>query len=289
MAIIGLTSTAQDANALFPYPSAPEDIPTLTGKCNYLVMNFWDRCNIKPSFSSLDRLNQAFGTWASFMPYASADTVHLAIENYLQRVSKEAPKNLPEVGKMAQNWFYCDTAQYYSEELYLPFCRAVAENKKVPQAIRASYAARLKILENSAMGAIVPDFAFTKADGTTDNFGNHRASRIILMFNDPDCIDCTLAKARLSADYNTNKLIDAGLLKVVSIYPDEATAEWREQASKYPENWVVGASPDIDEYFDIKDMPTIYWLDGRHKVAAKDVNIDALLLYVQQINNQYNK
>lgn len=291
VAFLGMLSPcshAQDANTLFPYPTAPEELPTLTAKCNYLVYNFWDRCNIKQSFSSLQRLNKAFGTWASFMPYATADTVHLAIDKYLESVVKEAPKSLPEVGKMAQNWFFCDTAQFFSEELYMPFCRVLAANKKVPEAVRAQYAARLKILESSSVGSIVPDFTFTRPDGSTEKFSNQLASRIILFFNDPDCFECTLAKARLSADYNTNKLIDAGLIKIVSIYPDEPTAEWKAEAAKYPENWTVGAAPDIDEFFDLSETPAIYWLDGRHKVISKNVNIDGLLLYVQQVHSQYS-
>ena len=286
IACAGIRAHAQQTDTLFPYPTAPEDLPTLTEKCNYLVYNFWDRCNIKQSFSSLAKLNNAFGTWAAFMPYATADTVHLAIDNYIKRVEKESPKSILEVGKMAQNWFYCDTAQFYSEEIYLPFCHAVASNKKIDKADRARYAAQEKIIESSGEGKIVPDFPFTHPDGTADNFANHRASRIILFFNDPDCFDCTLAKARLSADYNTQQLINAGLLKVVSIYPDSPSAEWKEAASGYPSEWIVGAWPNADEYFNLDEMPTIYWLDGRHKVIGKNIDIDRLLFLVQQIHLQ---
>lgn len=281
-----LTVAAQQTDTLFPYPQAPDDKPTLTEKCNYLVYNFWERCNIKQSFSSLGRLNEAFGTWASFMPYASADTVHLAIENYIHSVEKEAPKNLVEVGRMAQNWFFCDTAQYLSEELYLPFCRAVATNKKIGNAEKAKYQAQLKVLESSGLGMTVPDFNFITPSGEIGSFDPVRASRIILFFNDPDCFDCTLTKTRLSADYNLNQLIEKGLVKVVSIYPGEATPEWREEAAKYPESWVVGASENIYEYFDLSDMPALYWLDGRHKVLGKDVDINALLYTTSEINKQ---
>ncbi len=283
---LSATLSAQNVNTLFPYPTAPEDIPSLTGKCNYLVYNFWDRCNIKESFSSLNRLNDAFGMWASFMPYASADTVHLAIDNYLNKVEKVAPKSLPEVGKMARNWFHCDTAQYYSDELYMRFCEAIANAKKVPNAEKAIYAAEFKVLSSSSMGQKVPAFSFIQPDGVKSDFGNVIASRIVLFINDPDCFDCTLAKARLSADNNTNSLIEAGLLKVVSIFPGEPTEEWKAEASKYPANWVVGACENIDEYFNLDVMPAIYWLDGRHKVLGKEVPIDNMIFLIQQINSQ---
>lgn len=279
---------AQNTNTLFPYPTAPDDIPSLMGKCNYLVYNFWDRCNIKESFSSLNRLNDAFGMWAGFMPYASADTVHLAIDNYIKKVEKVAPKSLPEVGRMARNWFHCDTAKYYSDELYMQFCEAVAKGKKVPNAEKAKYAAEYKVLSSSSIGQLVPAFSFTRPDGTKSDFGSVIASRVVLFINDPDCFDCTLAKARLSADNNTKSLIDAGLLKVVSIFPGEPTSEWRAEAEKYPSNWIVGACENLDEYFNLDVMPAIYWLDGRHKVIGKEIPIDNMIYLIQQINTQQN-
>ncbi len=285
---LSVASSAQNAATLFPYPTAPDDIPSLAGKCNYLVYNFWDRCNIKESFSSLNRLNDAFGMWASFMPYASADTVHLAIDNYLNKVEKVAPKSLSEVGKMARNWFHCDTAKYYSDELYMQFCEAISKAKKVPNAERAIYAADYKVLSSSSVGQVVPAFTFIQPDGTKSDFGKVIASRIVLFINDPDCFDCTLAKARLSADNNTNSLIDAGLVKVVSIFPGEPTAEWKAEVEKYPSNWIIGACENIDEYFNLDTMPAIYWLDGRHKVVGKEVPIDNLIFILQQINSQQN-
>ncbi len=283
LACAGINAHAQQSGTLFPYPTAPDDMQSLTERCNYLVFNFWDRCNIKQSFSSLTKLNEAFGTWAAFMPYATADTVHLAIDNYIKKVEKEAPKNILEVGKMAQNWFYCDTAQYYSEELFLPFCHAVAASKKLSNAEKALYASQEKIIESSGEGKIVPNFKFIKPDGSQSDFGDCRASRIVLFFNDPECIDCKLTKARLSADFNLQQLMKAGLIKIVSIFPDEPTEEWKKEVAGYPEDWIVGAWPNADEYFDLTDMPTMYWLDGRHKVIGKNIDINRLLFLVQQI------
>ena len=283
---LSYVAKAQNSDTLFPYPTAPEDIPTLTGKCNYLVYNFWDRCNIKQSFSSLKRLNDAFGTWAGFMPYATADTVHLAIDNYINKVEKEDPKSLVEVGKMARHWFHCDSAEYYSDEVYMQFCEALAKGKKVPNAEKARYAAEYKVLSSSTAGQKVPPFKFVAPDGEKMDFGSVIASRIVLFINDPDCFDCTLAKARLAADNNTNSLIENGLLKVVSIYPDAPTPEWKEAAASYPSNWIVGASENLDEYFYLDVMPAIYWLDGRHKVLGKEVPIDNMIFLLQQINSQ---
>lgn len=281
---------AQNDEPLFPYPTVSEDSPmSLSERCNYLVYNFWDRCNIKESFSTLNKLDKAFGTWLSFMPYATADTVHLAIDRYIASIEKAAPKEMLRVGKMAERWLFCDSAVYMSEELYEPFCEAVVKSKKVPKADKARFQAQLQILQSSGLGKRVPAFTYVTPDGSTKSFGDVVASRVILFFNDPECFDCRLLKARLAADYNLNWLLEHGLVKLVSIYPSDPDDEWRSDAAGYPSTWEVGASPDIDTYFSLPSTPVLYYLDGRHKVLGKDVLPDNLLYTMAQIYNQQKR
>lgn len=283
-ALIG--ASAQEPTTLFPYPTVPDSRTTLTERADYFVTHFWDRANIKQSFSTLSKLNKAFGDWAELMPYSTADTVHAAIDKYIAAVVKTGGDNTLEMGKIAHNWFACDTAQYSSEELYLPFCRAVAQHKKIPSAERARFQAETKILENSSIGKRVADFQFITPQGEKKNLYGEVAPNIILFFNDPDCMDCIMAKTRFSADYHVNSLIDKGLLKIISIYPGEASDEWRGQASRYPENWTVGAADGIDEFFNLEEMPSIYYLTSRHRVKAKNLIVDNLLRAIQLLDDQ---
>lgn len=290
MAIRPSVSYAQDDDRLFPYPTVPDDSPmSLQERCNFLVYNFWDRCNIKESFSTLGKLDKAFGSWLSFMPYASADTVHLSVDRYIASIEKAAPKEMLQVGKMAERWLYCDSAEYLSEEIYEPFCEAVVKSKKVPKADKARFQAQLQILQSSALGKKVPDIQLETPDGRKRGLDEVVASRVILFFNDPECFDCRLLKTRLAADHNLNWLIDHGLVKLVSIYPSEPDDEWRADAAGYPSNWEVGASGDIDTYFSLPSTPILYYLDGRHKVLGKNVPADNLLYTLGQIYNQQKK
>ena len=120
--------------------------------------------------------------------------------------------------------------------------------------------------------------------GEKQQFDSIKAPAIILFFNDIDCTDCQLAKVRLATDINLNKLIDLGVIKIVSIYPGEANEEWKMEASNYPKNWIVGACNDIYDMFDMRVIPTIYQLDDNHKIIAKNLNVDGILSVVSSIN-----
>lgn len=279
----------QQPQTMFPYPTAPDDMVTLSERCNYIVEHFWDRCNIKQSFSSQPQLSQAFGDWLSFMPYASSDTVYMAINAYMDKVGKTGGNNVATIGRIAESWLYCDTAEYFSEDVYLPFAKAVAGHKKVDNATRQRLNAQIQILENSRVGAKAGGFEFVTRADSTMQFDDVVASRVILFFYDPDCTDCSLVKTRLSVDFNLNQLLDGRLIKLVAIYPGEPTEEWKENAAQLPESWIVGAAPDIDLLYDIPTTPDLYYLDARHKILAKHVDINNLLIGVQQINQQLSK
>lgn len=283
-----VSARAQSDDKPFVYPTIPDSKSTLSERCNYLVFHFWERCNLKEIFTRKDDVDQAMSDWVSFMPYATADTVHMAIDSFLADVAKTGGDNTLLVGKTAEKYLYNDSCEIYSEELYLPFCSAVANHKKVNKADKARFMAQKQILENSSLGAKAPAFEFTTVDGQKQSFGDIIASRIIILFNDPDCIDCMMARTRLSADYNTNELIKRGLVKVVCIYPGKPNKEWAEAAASYPENWIVGASENIDQIFDIPQTPDIYYLDGKHTILGKHTPIDNLLAALLRININMN-
>lgn len=273
---------------LFPYPVAPEDLETMTERTNYVIEHFWDRCNMKSAFSTKLKLQKAFNDYVDIMPYADAETVHKSIEKLISSVKKE-PKNLLTLAEFAESKLYSDSAEMISDEVYLPFAQAVADCKKIKSAEKARYAHHARVLSGSQVGMKAPDFTFTAADGSKQNFNDITGGHIILFFNDPDCDECRFTKIRLSDDYNINELIASGLLKVVSIYPGDADQQWIDSASKAPENWITGAAPDVDQSYDMRNPPVIYYLDPTHKILSKSMTIDQLIHAFAVINSKISK
>lgn len=280
VAAVSLTSAhAADSDAdgrYFPYPVPPESMKTLTERTNFLMEHFWERCNLKSAFSSMGRMRGAFNDYVQFMPYADAEVVHASIENLIKQVKKN-PRNLLALGEMAEGALYSDTALVLCDECYLPFARAVAEHKKIPAAEKARFAYQAGSLAGSQIGMEAPDFEFVTPEGETLTLAEvSRGTYVVLFFNDPECDDCELARVRLAADMNLNDLIDAGQIRVVSILPAEPSDEWREKAAGYSKKWIVGASANVDEIYDMRVAPVIYYLDGKRRILSKSLDTDGL-------------
>lgn len=289
MAPFDLSAQTDAPATYFQYPSVPDNLETLTDRSNFFIENFWQRCNLKSAFSSRAKMQQAFNDYASFMPYADAEVVHKSIDKLIAEVSKN-PKNLVSLAEMAEGAFYADTARIVCDECYLPFAKAVVDSRKVPKAEKARFEYQAKSLGLSQVGMTAPDFTWTTPDGSKGRLSElPRGAYVLLFFNDSDCDECELARVRLAADPNLNDLIDQKLLNVVSIYPGDITDEWIDRTSVYNKKWVVGAAPEIDEIYDMRNPPVIYYLNGKHEILSKTFDIDSLLEAFRVVKNKINR
>lgn len=275
-------------NTLFPYPQAPESMKTMEERCTYVVEHFWDRCNMTQAFSAKNKLQQAFTDYVQLIPYANADAVHKSIGDFIEKVSKK-PSDLLTITSMAEGLLYSDTALYVIDEVYLPFAQAVADHKKIKDADKSRYAAQAKILAGSQVSMIAPDFEYTAPDGSMHKFSELSPSYVILFFQTPDCKDCMMSRVRLSADYNINEFIKKGELAIVSIYPGDASdPEWQQLSGRMPDNWIVGASTDVIETYDMRRAPVIYYLNPKHKILSKSMTAEQLLNAFRTISTRNN-
>lgn len=269
----------------FQYPQAPENLTTLSQRANYVVEHFWDKCNLKSAFSSRDKMTKAFRDYITYMQFAAKDTTISSINNLIKTVQK-TPKNMLTLGEIAEETLYGDSAMFWSDELYLYFANAVINTKKLSKAEKARYKHHSTVLTNSMVGSKLPNFTFTTPKGEKVEFDSVNAPAIILFFNDIECADCQLAKVRLATNINLNKLIDKGIIKIVTIYPGEPSKEWETEVESYPNNWIIGANEDIYDMFDMRTSPTIYQLDDKHTIIAKNLNVEGIISVVGNINLQ---
>lgn len=285
MAVVGvLGSRAQDQGAtLFPYPSIPDSITSIPARYDYFVGHFWDHAPMNKVFSSRERLALAFDDFISPMRFTSGPVVLDAVSRLMKSVEKEPEKQL-FFANLAENRLYGDSAELLSDKLYMAFIRPVLSNKKVDKASRERYRAQVIQLSNSQPGAPMPAVPYTDPDGQQRIYEHRDSVATIFFFNDPDCMDCTLARARLNADIRANELLDSGELDIVAISPVDADDAWKATTAGFNKKWIVGANPDADMLLDLRfGTPAFYIVDQNGILVAKNMNIEALLQVLGRI------
>ncbi|MDE6270574.1 MAG: DUF5106 domain-containing protein [Muribaculaceae bacterium] len=260
--------TAGDEHHIFPYPQPPEGLTMLRERCNFLVFHFWDRADMKKVFDQPEGLNRAFSDWISFMPYCSADTARMSIKSLLEKVNKDG-KKLIAVADMAERNVYGDTAQFISEELYLPFAATTAVSKKVPEADRKRFARDLRRINSSSLGQLMPALSYVDINGQQQVFEADTVATMVVIAEVGDT-DNTTAAIRFSIDPATRRLQDEGKLSVAWFFNGQLDDSARQELEKLPDTWIRGTLPDADDYFKLRMSPAIYLLDENRRIIMKD-------------------
>lgn len=286
--IICQAQTNTVSGRLFSYPEPPEELVTLQDRTSYLVTHFWDKCNLQSAILNREAFKGAFMDYVSFMPYAKATDVYESIARLISAYEK-SPEHLLTLAEIAEDAVYNGEAEFMSDEIFLPFAKAVVENKKISKAKKARLAHEAKILEQTQVGMVAPELKITLRDGSTSQLSDTRGAHVLLFVNDPDCDDCRTTRIRLSADHNINQLLDDGLLRIVSIYPDTYTEEWVQSVANYNPRWIVGAAPDIDDIYDLRTTPTLYYLNPEGVILSKTLEPNNLLEAFHVVNSKMNR
>lgn len=278
-----LTATAQEKN-FFQLPIIPDSLQLLQDRTDFMVEHYWDFCDLKKAFSSRDKMAEAFDTYLSFMPYASADVVYASVDNFMNKISKNG-KNVLFIGELAEQKLYSDSAAFQSDELFLRFANAVVNNKKVDKTAKLRYQHLVNILSNSQPGMIAPSFEYTDIFNVEGKFAVDTTKVCtILFFNDPECTDCNLARIRLDADVMTRRLVEDKRVDIVSIYASEPNQEWIELAMNYPKEWLTVASEEVYELYDMRHTPTFYILNPNGAIVLRTYSVDDIITIMTRLN-----
>ena len=276
-------SAQEQVTTYFPYPEVPESLTTLSDRSDYLISHFWDKCNIAAAFQKKDKMSQSFRDFISFMPYASATVVNDAVTRLIKSVKK--PDELLKLGEMAEDALYGENASYWSDEIYLPFAKAVASHKKIPKVSRERFARQVKCIEGSSEGRPCPDTSVVLADGSKSSVKSLLSPTAvnILFFNNPDCDDCAMVRLNFETNLVVSQLITDRKIRLISLSPAEADDDWRKAIRAYSSDWTAAASLSLDDDFDLRITPCFYIVDNQGVIVAKNWNLPQTLNYAKQL------
>ncbi len=272
------TSAAQDVvsssapiiiEPLFEYPVAPDSIPDLTGKSEWIVEHFWDQMDFKRK-NAVDQnaLNDALQVFISPMRWTSDPVVDKALNTLFKNLEKNPTLTL-QFTRAAEEALYGPRAIYWSDPVYLRFIDNMLRDKKIPSARKERFIRHKRLLENSRVGDYPKPFDYTTPTGTTARYAPTGVITVI-EFGDPECDDCRLAKLKMETDVTFSGLVDKGAVNVLFIIPDPSEG-WQTDMVDFSPKWHAGASDTVADIYDIRSTPSFYVIGRDGKIIAKNI------------------
>lgn len=174
----------------------------------------------------------------------------------------------------AEDYLYAPESPGYDEALFAHFLQYRVDS--VGGDIRAE--ALLADIRRNAPGMPAPDFSFVGRDGAEHTLyevaDGHRMT--ILLFYDPDCVECHEAAAMLASDADLNRMLASGEIAVVAVYLEDDAEAWARRSGDFPAEWIVGHDRSQvildNELYGIGSIPSVYLLDSALTVVLKDTD-----------------
>ncbi|MDE6330024.1 MAG: DUF5106 domain-containing protein [Muribaculaceae bacterium] len=273
---------------LFEYPIAPEELPDLQTKSDWLMEHFWDSFNFK-STTNVDQnaLNDAFGVYSAAMMYASRAKALASVENIVKSI-KGNPAMTLQFAKAAEEAFYGPRAIGWSDEVYIPFLKAVIADKKLSDTRKARYVAQYDNIKANAIGAKFPKLRMTLRDGRHQDFQPSTDYTIVEIGN-PDCDDCRFARMKLEMASDLKTMVEEKRLTISFIVADAVPEEESDiltLLSDYPAAWITGISYGADDKLDIRQTPTFYVLGKKGEILAKNLDVAGAVDMIRSITGK---
>lgn len=267
----------QQPGTLFAYPLAPDTCSTLEERCNFIITHFWDGFDISKPITDDAAFERTFRDFVDFFRYSHRNVVMSTVRDFINKAQSNA-SNLQKVGRVAESALYGTEAEYWSDEVYVAFAKALAGSKQLPRDVRDHYASQLARINSVQVGAML-DLEFVGLDGLKQHLSDLNAKTFILLFLD-DSTDSMIGRLRLSTDVALNALLNEGEATLVCLCANKYTADWASAAAGYADNWIIGCGENLAKDLDLRAFPVCYMLDDQHTILNKTLSVEALMTAV---------
>jgi hypothetical protein len=280
--------SSQQQTTAFKVPEIPSVLRTPDQKMDYMMEHYWDHFNFRDSMS-LQRPMVAEQAFVDFIHVLFSVPPQKAEHGMTVLMSRAGVsfKMLKFFLDLGEKYLYDPNSPARNEGFYCIMLEHYLSSKLVDADWKIRPQEQYNLAQKNKVGSLATDFRFWLKDGSVSSLYKVKSRFLLLYFHNPGCTDCMIERKKVIASPVMQKLQENGVLKVLSIYPDEDLAEWTKHYSDLPTNWVNGYDKSVrikkDDIYDLKAIPSFYLLDEQKNVLLKDARFEEIEAYLSKI------
>lgn len=266
--------------SLFEYVVAPEDLPDLESRTNYIMENFWKPMDFKNTqYVDQQALNHAFSVYAESMPYASWGKVKSSVQNLVNNL-KGNPGLSYQFTRAAEESLYGPRADFWVDEIYLSFVNNMLADKKIAESKKERYRKQKAILQATEAGSKLPEIGYIPLSDT--HVLKPEKGVTVIGFLTAENPDNDFVKLQLDINGTINDMLEDGQLALFLVYDKELD---KEQLKDFKKGWNVGFAREREKKLDLRTDPSFYILDKDFKILKKNLAVDQVAEYLRSTDS----
>lgn len=278
----------------FTLPEIPSLIWADSLRQAYLAENFWTNFDFADTTKAANggETEQIFSAFATLLKQVPSRSARNGIRKMMQAAGTGS-QMVTCFMDLCETFFYDPNSQVRNEMLFMEALEAALASGKAEPTTGTRYRYLLTMCRKNLPGTRAANFRYTVASGKKSWMHAVKSDYLLLFFNNPGCHACEIAKSNLTASSVITQLLRSGILKILSVYPDEDLTEWQAAVPHLPASWINARDQNglirNKELYDLKAIPTLYLLDKNKTVILKDASVqsieDYLIVQQQAVNN----
>ncbi|MDR0988596.1 MAG: DUF5106 domain-containing protein [Prevotellaceae bacterium] len=281
------TQRTQAPTKKFQMPEVPPMLEDPEMRLSYVAEHYWMHYdfNDTTAIHQPDYAEQAWVDYINLLGMMPEKKYEPIIRQFFQRAQAN-PVVYRYFTEMADKYLYDPNSPLRNEELYIPVLDQMLESNLLTEAQKVRPRDRRAMAQKNRRGTRALDFNYTLESGENGSLYQITADYTLLFINNPGCQACLETIAALKSMPAVNKLLQAGRLQILSVYPDEDRGEWIKHLIDFPSSWINAYDRTLTikskSLYDLKAIPTLYLLDSHKMVLLKDANAPDIERYLQQ-------
>jgi len=222
---------------VFPYPNIPTTLLTPDERLSYTLEHFWNNYDFKNPLQANQQVGeQGFVDFINLMSHADSALCAKAASVVAQQLGSGGEMLFWFEGLMDH---YLGNAEspLKNDVTYVHLLRAL------PSSPQRTFL--IKQLTQNLPGSIATDITFINEQGDTQQLSSICSTKTILVFFDPQCDHCQEMMPRIRESFHDKKVVYIN----------------------------VDKNSDIQRYFYLPTLPSLYLLDENRRVVVKDGTI----------------
>ena len=281
----------------FPMVSPPSYLNDQEQAIKYMARNFWDNffkieldgkegANVVHGVDSVSFLN-AFGVYAQLATMAGANVMEAPMTELFQNLDSLALKGerkpLLKVMEQMEHYFFDPNSPVLDEEMYLRALNGIMAAKSLTDLDKMQYEYQHRICSLNRAGTPAADFVFERLNGKKGSLYGIKGDYTLVFFNNPGCHACGEILENI-VNSPVAEMVSKGKVKVLAMYIDEELEAWKENRSKFPQEWIYAHDHKMilrdNNIYGLRAIPSLYLLDKEKRVILKDAPVGKVISYL---------
>ena len=235
------TSVAGDTLRQFRCITLPYSLSSAEERTRYTTEHFWDLYDFADTtLLDLPQVSaQGFANYLNLQTQIDTSIASPSIRRFVPKTTGH-PRTRQYFLELAETYLYSPLSPIRNEDLYRIYLYAYLSDPTLPEVLRLHPQTQLDKLLKNRVGSRASDFKYKTIDGRFSRLYKLKTPYILLYFKNPECNYCQIITSKIKNNPTINRIIEAGDLTVLSLYPNKQLDLWYKHAKTFPRN---GSSP----------------------------------------------